>query len=218
MYLYKFLRRIHFLNILFITFDKSNIIPAVTFLHPNYNLLLYDHRYFGESSGRITTAGLREVEDVKAALRYVKKKYDLPIAFYGFSLSASAMLMADEDVNVIIVEAPYADLERMIKRTYSIFGPLKFPFVMTTNMLAKLFFGVHPRDVSPQNAVKDSKIPILLIHGEKDSQISVENAYAIKESNPSIDLWIVKNADHGEAQLSSDYERRVKAFLRKHMK
>ena len=30
-------------------FNKGNILPVVKFLYPKYNLLLYDHRYFGES-------------------------------------------------------------------------------------------------------------------------------------------------------------------------
>ena len=36
-----------------------------------------------------------EVEDVKAAFKFIKQRYgDKPIAFYGFSMSASAMLMS----------------------------------------------------------------------------------------------------------------------------
>ena len=32
-------------------FDKGNILPVAKFLYPDYNLLYYDHRYFGESEG-----------------------------------------------------------------------------------------------------------------------------------------------------------------------
>ena len=201
-------------------FDKGNILPVAKFLYPDYNLLFYDHRYFGESEGKITTVGYKEVEDVKAAINFAKNKFPgKPIALYGFSLSASAMLMSKIKVNAIIADSPYADLEKMIEHIYSIFGPFKYPFVITTKFYAKIFLNINSKKVSPALAVKDYKVPILIIHGEKDSQIPVENSYILKESNPNIELWIVKNADHGQAYAfhKTEYEKRVKDFLKEHM-
>lgn len=202
-------------------FNKGNILHVVKFLHPSYNLLLYDHRYFGESEGKITTAGLYETRDVKAAINFTQKRFPgKPIALYGFSLSASAMLMTKSKINAIIADSPYADLNKMIKHIYSIFGPLKFPFVITTNLLAKIFFGKWPKDISPALAVRDYDVPIFIIHGEKDSQIPVENAYALKENNPNIEFWIVEGADHGQVYAfhPKKYKTKIKSFLRKHMK
>ena len=202
-------------------FDKVNILPVAKFLYPDYNLLFYDHRYFGESSGSITTVGFREVEDVKAAINFVHERFgkNKSVALYGFSLSASAMLMAKPQVNAIIADSPYADLEKMINHVYKIFGPFKFPFVLTTNVLANIFLKLDPKKVSPALAIKNTSTPILIIHGEKDTQIPVENAYALKESNPNIELWIVKNAYHGQAHFynKNEYEKIVKDFLKKHM-
>jgi len=201
-------------------FDKGNILPVVKFLYPEYNVLLYDHRYFGESSGWITTAGMNEVKDVEAAVAFVKEKYeDKPIALYGFSLSAASMLMVDVEVNAIVSDSSYADLENMVRHIYKIFGPLKYPFVKMTNIYARIFFGVHPREISPALAIKNKNIPILVIHGEKDSQIPVENVHLLKESNPSIELWIVESANHGQAYAlyKEEYKKRVKDFLRKNM-
>lgn len=202
-------------------FDKGNILPIVKFLYPEYNLLLYDHRYFGESGGSISTIGIKEPNDVASAVKFVQNRFDeKPIALYGFSLSATAMLLSNLPVQAIIADSPYADLERMIKHMYSIFGPLKYPFVVTTNLLAKLTFDVNPRDISPAKTIANSTTPILVIHGEKDSQIPLENAHTLQQSNPSIELWIAKNADHGQAYAlyTEEYEKRVTEFLKKHMK
>jgi len=203
-------------------FNKGNILSVAKFLYPDYNLLFYDHRYFGDSQGKITTVGLREVEDVKAAVNFVHRKFgkEKPVALYGFSLSGAAMLMSKTEVNAIIADSSYANLENMVRRIYRIFGPLRFPFVKITNLFSIIFFGVHPKEISPALAVKDSKIPILVIHGDKDSQIAVENAYMLKESNSDIELWIVENSDHGEsyALAKDEYEKRVKDFLKKYMR
>ncbi len=203
-------------------FDKGNIFPIVTFLYPEYNLMLYDHRYFGESEGRITTVGAHEAKDVQAAVNYVKKRFGPQerVALYGFSLSASAMLMSNTSVSAIVADSPYANLDAMIKQAYLIFGPLKYPFVFLTTTYSKLFLGITPKLVSPALAIKNSNVPILLIHGDKDSQIPVENSYAIKEANPDVELWVVTDADHIQSYrvAGQEYQQKIKSFLQKHMK
>lgn len=202
-------------------FSKGNILPVAKFLYPEYNLLFYDHRYLGESSGKITTIGIKEVEDVKAAVRFVRSRLgeDEKIALYGFSLSAAAMLMAKQDVNAIVADSSYADLEMMLEHVYAGFGIFKLPFVKLTKLLARLFLGVDINNASPVNAVKDYDAPILVIHGKLDSQIPVENAYKLKASNPAIELWVVDNADHGQAYAlaKQKYEARIKSFLKMHI-
>lgn len=197
-------------------FEKSNILSTVSFLHPEYNLLLYDHRYFGESEGKLTTAGFKEVKDVEAAVTIIKKKFPgKPVALYGFSMSAAVMLMADVKVDAIIADSPYADLEKMIGILYSMYGPLKWPFVKVTNALSLLFFHVHPKNVSPALAVKGKKLPILLMHGAQDSQIPVEHSRIIKKQNANIELWIVEGAEHIQAATKNkeEYQKKVKDFL-----
>ena len=77
-------------------FDKANILRHALFLHPRFNLLLFDFRYFGESDGAYTTAGLLEVGDVQAAVEYVKSRDDVDpkrIGAMGFSMSASEFIL-----------------------------------------------------------------------------------------------------------------------------
>ncbi|MBM3232352.1 alpha/beta hydrolase [Candidatus Pacearchaeota archaeon] len=202
-------------------FNKGNILPVAKFLYPDYNLLFYDHRYFGESEGKITTAGLREVEDVKATISFVQERFgkEEPISLYGFSLSAPAILMAKPEVKAIIAESAYANLERVVEHIFERFGIFKFPFVKVTNMLSLIIFGVHPKEVSPALSIKEIDIPVLIIHGEKDTQIPAENAYILKKNNPKAELWIAKNADHGQvyALYKDEYESRIKNFLEEHM-
>jgi len=202
--------------------NKGNMLSVRTFLYPDYNLFFFDHRYFGESQGKITTAGIKEVEDVRAAVKFINKKYgkDKPIALFGFSLSASTMLMSETEVQAIIADSPYANLENMIKQVFRMFGPLKLPLVKATNLAVKIIFKKHPKNISPASSARRIKTPILLIHGGHDTVIPVENAYIIKENDPSIELWIVNNSSHGQAYTfnKKEYEKRVKEFLKKHMK
>jgi len=202
-------------------FDKGNVLPVAKFLYPDYNLLFYDHGYFGESEGKMTTVGLREVLDVEAAVEFVRERMgeNESIGLYGFSLSASAMIMARPRVNAIVSDSAYADLGNLVRHVYRIFGPLKYPFVWMTNLYSKVFFGKFPSEISSANALRGYDVPVLVIYGEKDSQIPIENAYELKQSNSNVELWIVEGADHGQAYAFNkrEYEKRIKTFLSKNM-
>lgn len=205
-------------------FSKSDVLPFALFLHDDYNLLYYDFRYFGESQGKYTTVGWKEKEDVKVAINYLKNRKDIDrdkIGAFGFSLSASTFIMAENGFKAIVADSPYASLDNMIKQSYKIFGPFKFPFVILTKILAKIVFGLNTNEISPEESIKELEIPVLLIHGDKDSQIPLKNSEAIyKNSNKSLtELWIVPNADHGASHATNPrkYEERVLDFFGKHL-
>ncbi len=201
-------------------FDKGNVLSYASFLHENYNLLFFDFRAMGESGGKYTTAGYNEVEDVKAAVAYLKENGIKNIGGLGFSLGGATILMTkSEDIKAIVADSSYANLDLMVNSLYRQFFFFRHPFVLTTRVLAKLILGMNTKKVSPEIAINESKVPILLSHGKKDSQISVENAYLLKKANPEAELWIVEEADHGEAHFvkEKEYEKRVLNFFDKHL-
>lgn len=201
-------------------FDKGNVLSYASFLHKDYNLLFFDFRAMGESEGKYTTIGYKEVEDVKAAVSYLKDRGIKNIGALGFSLGGASILMTkSDDIKAIVADSSYASLDLMVNSLYRQFFFFKYPFVLMTNVLAKLILGINMKEVSPQNAIKDIKVPILLIHGEKDSQISIENSYLLKKANPKAELWIVEGVDHGEAHYvkGKEYEKRVLKFFNKHL-
>lgn len=206
-------------------FDKSNIIVAAHFLYPEFNLFIFDFRYFGGSQGRYTTVGFKEADDVIAAIQYLKSRKDLNPSFggYGFSMGAVAIINAQSrDISAIVADSPYADLDVMVKRTFWIFpGPIKMPFVWMTRLYAKLFLGVWPSEVSPKDILYAYHPPLLLIHGEKDWDIPVENSdiiYAASKKS-STEYWRVPGVRHGAAfaEHQDEYQGRVKSFFRKHL-
>jgi len=207
-------------------FDKANILRHALFLHSRFNLLLFDFRYFGESDGAYTTAGLLEKWDVQAAVEYVKEREDVDptkIGAMGFSLSASAFILARHpDVKAIVADSPYASLEKVVERQFFFFpGPTKWPLVALTKVYARLFLGLKISDAVPAEAAAELKNPLLLIHGDADSQIPVEHSRQIQaKANPATtELWIVPGANHGFAHALEgyQYEIRVREFFERHL-
>jgi len=202
-------------------FDKGNILSYTSFLHKEYNLLFFDFRAMGESLGKHTTIGYKEVEDVKAAISYLKKREIKRIGAIGFSLGAATILMTkSKDIKAIVADSSYASLDLMINALYKQFFFLKYPFVAATKIFTKLILKIDTAELSPEGAIKEIKTPVLLIHGERDNQISVENSYLLHKANPKTELWIVEGANHGEAYYlkGEEYEKRVLEFFSHHLR
>ncbi len=207
-------------------FDKANILRHALFLHGRFHLLLFDFRYFGESDGWYTTAGLLETLDIDAAVGYLKQRPDIDaarIGAFGFSMSAASFILAEHpDIRAIAGDSPYASLESLVAQQFFFFpGPTKWPFVALTKLYARILLGVKVDDAAPAEVVKRLKTPLLIIHGDADSQIPVEHAHQFRaNANPDrAEIWIVQGADHGLAHAFTGdrYEVRVRHFFETHL-
>ena len=207
-------------------FDKANILHHVLFLHQRFHLLLYDFRYFGESNGSYTTAGLIEAHDVDAAVTFLKGRKDVDqtrIGAMGFSMSASAFILAQHPgVKAIVADSPYATLESLVERQFFFLpGFTKWPMVAMTKLYLFLLLNLSINDARPVEAVKVLESPLLLIHGDADSQIPVEQSRQILShaDQAKTELWIVPGADHGFAHAVAGhlYEIKVRKFFEQHL-
>ena len=203
-------------------FDKSNILPVTKFLNTRYNLFYYDFRYFGESEGKITTIAYKEQQDLLEAIEYLKNRKDVEnIGIMGFSLSATtALLINSKDIKAIVSDSAYLSIPKALEKIYFIFPWIvKYPFIWATALYAKIFLGINIYKISALENVKTLETPILFIHGEKDSQISVEHSKILNHSALNSTLWIIEGADHGQsfAINPEEYKKRVLNFFDKYM-
>lgn len=197
--------------------DKANLLGIAEFLTKDFNVFLFDFRSFGQSEGKYTTAGCLEKNDLLGAINYLEKEKNITkIGLYGFSLGGAVALMTNhKNVKAIVADSSYARLSHMVEHMYGIFSILKYPLAYLTKLYGILFLKINIDDASPADNIKNIKIPILLIHAEKDSQIPASEAYLLHDANKNSELWIVKNADHGMTHSinSSKYERKVLEFF-----
>lgn len=200
--------------------DKGDILSRIVYLADRYNLLLIDFRYFGESEGKYTTVGAREVGDLLAAIDYARARGAERIGVYGFSMGAAVALMAVPKVKIdaVVAEAAYADLRHMVRQLYRFFGPLGALLTELTGMASSLIFGIDIDAVSPAKAVAGTNVPILLIHGRYDKVIPFENAELIAlglKDDPNAEFWFHEGSVHGEE--SRELPVKVGDFFQKHL-
>lgn len=181
--------------------DKGDILPGLAFLNTKYNLFLFDFRYLGQSEGSYSTVGLKETDDLLAAIQYLKTHNITEVGVYGFSMGGAVALMTipkAPEIKAVISEASYSSLDKMASELYRIPG-LKRPLSWFTYTAAKLI-GIDARKASPEESVKNSTIPILIIHSPRDNVIPFSHAMDIKEAlrgNPSAEFWFSESYRHG---------------------
>ncbi len=200
--------------------DKGNILPVLSFLSAKYNLLLFDFRYLGKSEGIYSTAGAKEVEDLLAAIKFLKSRGISEIGVWGFSLGGAVALMTAPqapEIKAIVSESSYARLDLMANELYQI-PLLKYPLAKLTLLWARIFLGINTSDVSPIESVKNLNIPILLIHSTNDEVIPFRHAKLLQEAlknNPKTEFWFEENLVHG--QLGEEYQKRIENFFERNL-
>jgi len=200
--------------------DKGNILPALAFLHADFNLLLFDFRYLGESDGSYSTAGAKEVEDLLAAIRFLKTKGIEEVGVWGFSMGGAVGLMTIDkapEIRAVVSESSYASLTEMALQLFRV-PFLNYPIAYLIGFWAKLFLGIDVRDVSPAEKIRNTTVPILITHSSTDAVIPFSQAKTLQRAlinNPRAEFWFNDEFAHG--QMGSDYQSRVRNFFQKNL-
>ena len=187
------------------------------------NSLVIDQRAHGKSGGRVITFGIKERQDCLCWIRYACTRFgeQIPIFLSGVSMGAATVLMASElplpeNVRGILADCPFSSPEAIIKKVVRDMGlppRLSFPFV---RLGARLFGHFSVTEASAVQAVKQAKVPILLIHGEDDRFVPCEMSQEIAAACKSpVTLETFPGAGHGLSYMKNTarYIQVTKEFL-----
>lgn len=190
-----------------------------------HNLLLIDERAHGKSEGRTIAFGIQERQDLLGWVNYAVERFgeNVEIILYGVSMGGATVLMASElelpeNVKGIISDCPYAspmDIILHVGRNMSLPLWLVKPFVI---LGAKIFGGFDILETDAIQAVRSSKVPILLIHGEDDRYVPCEMSEGVALANPEkVTRYTFPTAAHGLSYLVDRprYQKIVKEFMQK---
>ena len=153
------------------------------------NTLVIDQRAHGKSGGHTVAFGVKERLDCLCWAKYAAERFgsDVPIILSGVSMGAATVLMAAAlelpgNVKGIIADSPYSAPEAIIRkvcRDMKLPPDIMAPFV---RLGARLFGGFDIRAASAVEAVREARIPILIIHGEDDRFVPCEMSREICDS------------------------------------
>ena len=199
------------------THDKSTMLTVAEALHPDFNLLLVDLRFHGDSKGLYSTFGIRERIDMQYAVTFLEERGMSEVGILGYSLGAATALMtagSDPRIDAVVAYAPFASITLLADEAYEWLGIARAPFIGMMEFWARMFFGANPRTVSPVALSRNITAPVLHIHSQSDDFIPFGNATMIRDaltSSANVEVWYPARGAHVEIPFR--FNDRVKDFF-----
>ncbi len=186
--------------------------PIARFSGRGLDLVAYDSRAQGESTGTMCTYGYWEKRDLKDVLDAVGPG---PIVLLGTSLGAAVALQEAPDdprvVGVVAAEA-FSDLRTVARE--------RAPRFLTEAMIRRAFSVAEARgafrvdEVSPVAAARRIRVSVLLIHGALDTDTSAAHSRRILAAlgGPK-ELILVEGAHHNESLRAEGTWQRIESWV-----
>jgi len=181
---------------------------AELLLSRGFAVLMPDARAHGTSGGNLATFGLLESDDIHRWLDWLEQNEHPDCVFgLGESMGAALLLESLQFENrfcAVAAESPFASFREIgYDRVGQFFGTGPWlgrtvlrPTIEVAFIYARWKYKLDFEQVSPENVVATTKIPVFLIHGQIDRNIPVRHSRLIAARNPAVPLWEVANADH----------------------
>lgn len=181
---------------------------AQLLLAHGFGVLLPDARAHGSSGGDLATFGLLERDDIHQWFDFLVA-HDHPRCIYGFgeSMGAAQLLQSlavEQRFCAVAAESPFSNFHEIAYDRMGQpidLGPwfgrfLLRPVVEFAFLYTRVKYKLDMSQASPENAIAHTRVPVLLIHGQIDSNIPVRHSRRIHAHNPGTVLWEVPRADH----------------------
>ena len=153
------------------------------------NVFIFDYRGYGKSEGSLSEQGF--YRDGEAAWETLLREVPVPpsrVVLFGRSLGCAmaADLAARVPAAGLILESGFPHLGAMAK--------VHYPFVFSERLLSGRFDAL--------SRLKRIKMPILVIHGDRDAIVPLRLGRRLFEAAPDPREWYeIKGADHNDTYL-----------------
>jgi pimeloyl-ACP methyl ester carboxylesterase len=175
-----------------------------------FNILLVDQRAHCKSEGKYITYGVLESRDVLSWIEFLNKQYrPEQVIISGISMGASTVLYAlslplPKNVKGVIADCGFTSPAEIIakvgKDAYKINAK---PLIPIMDLFCKTIGKFSITKHNTTDCVKKTKLPIMLIHGEKDTFVPCEmSKRAFAECGTNCRLFLSKEAGHGTSFLN----------------
>lgn len=166
---------------------------APLYLDAGFNILIYDYRGFGKSTGEIENEA-ELLSDAHVVYDYAKSKYEEPeITIIGYSLGSgiASAVAGKNNPRRLILKSPYFALSEL--------AASKVPFLPGETLL-KYKLPTH-------SYLESADFPIHVFHGDEDKVIPVEHSRKLYKKFPEIDYVELKGQRHPAMNFNEAYQK-----------
>ena len=196
---------------------------AEKFINLGFNALLVDLRAHGKSEGKYIGMGWKDKNDLLLWIDRICCEYkECKIILYGMSMGAATVMMVSGEklpinVKCVVEDCGYSSVSKefrgMLKSVNSIIAEY---ILFSASLVCKVKVGYGFKQASCINQIKKSKIPILFIHGNKDTFVPFEMLEEVYNAalGPKEKI-IVKDAGHTKCSKVQPelYWNKVEEFI-----
>lgn len=170
---------------------------ADTYTELGYDLFMLDYRGYGKSEGAISSEG-QVYSDLQAAYKKLEERYpEIVILGYSIGSGLAAKLAADNEAELLILQAPYYSLVDMMENLY--------PLIPTTVLKYRFETAQHLRKVEE---------PVVIFHGDADNVIYYGASLKLKEHlKPGDTLITLPDQGHNGFTDNPQYLSALKVIL-----
>jgi len=183
--------------------------------------LRFDFRGHGESgNSSMDVSIIGDILDIKASIEQIRKHWSGKIVFIATSFGAGPAILTasqiQEMIQCIILIAPVIDYEATFLKPRTEWAKASFNQIALKELTKKGYLYLDKsfklsarlieefRFIKPYEILDKIQIPVLLIHGEKDSMVPFEISNEHSHPNLFSKFLALSNMDHGYPDIDDD--------------
>ncbi len=190
-----------------------------------YNVVIPDLRGHGRSQGRYIGMGIldkRDIDEIIALI--VKGDKNAEIILHGVSMGGAAVILTAaenkwKNIKAVISDCSFDRADNIIAYQISHnFHIMPYPIMSLLDIICRRKAGYSLKESSPIEEVSKINVPVLFIHGDKDSLVPFKTVYRLyRKAGCKKDILVCRNAGHGVSALVDrrGYWQKVFDFLDK---
>jgi pimeloyl-ACP methyl ester carboxylesterase len=189
----------------------SSVTVADHLVPRGFDVLAYDSRAHGDSTGDACTYGFHEKRDLMRVLDRIDAR---PIVLVGSSMGGAVALQTaaiDERVAGVVAVATFSDLRTVAFERAPFFASQKN--IEDAFKLAEREAAFTVDDVSPVAAAANIRVPVFLIHGAEDRETSPDHSRRVRAALRSpAKFLLVPGAGHNTSLTAATW-REIETWL-----
>ncbi len=172
---------------------------SIDFTSKGYDVLMYDYRSYGKSTGKISSEKMLYAD---AAMIYKKLLYDYKerdIIVYGTSLGTgiASYIAYNNNPKKLILETPYFNFYDVAKFHY--------PYLPNSILLQYQF--------KTNKYISKVSNPVYLFHGTEDETIPYSASQRLSKLSENIILYTIEEGSHNNLNTFEEYHSRLNEVL-----
>lgn len=185
-----------------------------------FNMLAFDARGHGNSQEDGPMTMVKFAEDINSAVEFVlsnENQKNKSISLIGLSIGgASSILAASRDPRIqkVVTVGAFAHPKDVMAKQLTDRHVPYYPFISLFFKFIKWRTGIHFDEIAPENNIGKAKADFLLIHGEDDVIVPLEQGLRLKKAQPKVELWVLPKRGHSNCHLEKGFWDKVGDFLK----